>query len=277
MTKHLRTAAATALIVFLLTFTKEYTNLESAPQQKNAERIITIRGLLIHYDCLKPFPQPILGVNDLKRILVMGMPKCGTSSLKYLFQKSLGPRLGPAQVSHWMCGSKKHCGPCMHAAVAKNDDIGILKACGNFRVFTQMDFTEQMDGNGTCIFPQMDYMDRLYQDSPNATWILPFRNTTDWLQSVMNWGTNETNLGIRFERKCGWTEFTSENKTKIKQEEEVVQFICNHVKNVRQFVKDHPSLSLIEFDIYDEKAGEYLAETIPFLKASYWGQRNINK
>jgi hypothetical protein len=130
---------------------------------------------------------------------------------------------------------------------------------------------------GTCIFPQMDYMDRLYQDSPNATWILQFRNTTDWLRSVMNWGAPDSNMGMRFERTCGWKEFSSENKTKAKQEEEAAQFICNHVKNVRRFVKDHPSLSLIEFDIYDEKAGELLADTIPFLNASHWGQWNKSK
>ena len=39
---------------------------------------------------------------------------------------------------------------------------------------------------------------------------------------------------------------------------------------------DHPGLSLIECDIYDEKAGEYLAESIPILNASYWGHQNKN-
>jgi hypothetical protein len=112
----------------------------------------------------------------------------------------------------------------------------------------------------------MDYMDRLFQNSPNATWIMPFRNTIVWLRSVMNWWGNPNLglLGTSFERTCGWKEFSSENKTKTIQEEEVVQFICNHGKNVRQFVKDHPSLSL-EFDLHDEKAGKYLADTIPSL------------
>ena len=269
---------AAALIFVLSILTADFTRvdkLESASQQKNKTITLTPRDLLNRHDCLKPFSQPIVGVNDHKRILVMGMPKCGTTSLKYMFQKSLGKK----KVSHWRCDAKDEdeifCGKCMRAAVKMNDDIGILRACGDFQVFAQMDWYGKV--TGTCIFPQMVYMDRLYQDSPNATWIMQFRNTTDWLRSVMNWGPPTLKLGMRFEKKCGWEEFSPVNKTKMKQEAEVAQFICNHVKSVRQFVTDHPSLSLIEFDIYDEKAGEYLADTFLFLNASLWERQNKSK
>lgn len=225
-----------ALTVLFLIFTNQIhppKNINLV-QQKNQTITITPRDLLNHHDCLKPIPQPILGINDLNRILVMGMPKCGTSSLTHMFRKSLGYK----KVSHWYCNDNKtiYCGTCMRTAVEDDNNIGILRACGNFRVFAQMDMAGLPNPShkeaGSCIFPQIEYMDRLYRDSPNATWILPFRNTTDWLHSVMNWGPTHSKMGKRFERTCGWKEFSSENKTKAKQEEEVSQFICNHVKNL---------------------------------------------
>ena len=126
----------------------------------------------------------------------------------------------------------------------------------------------------TCILPQIEYLDRLYQDSPDAMWLLPFRNTSDWLRSVTKWGNQKLgSLAMRFASACGWKEFNIDNKNR---DNEVIQFICNHVRNVREFVMDHPSLSLIEFDIYDEKTGEHLAKSIPILNASNWGQQNKN-
>jgi hypothetical protein len=117
-----------ALTVLSLIFTEDLAllkkNPESALQQKNETIALTPRDLLNHHDCLKPIPQPILGVNDLKRILVMGMPKCGTSSLTHMFRQSLGDK----KVSHWNCNPKKYCGRCMSEPVKKNDDIGILRA-----------------------------------------------------------------------------------------------------------------------------------------------------
>ena len=46
-----------------------------------------------------------------------------------------------------------------------------------------------------------------------------------------------------------------DNKTEKKMLQLLATFICNHVKTVRQCVKDHPRLFLVEFDIYDDNTG----------------------
>ena len=47
---------------------------------------------------------------------------------------------------------------------------GILNSCGNFQIFAEMNYGGEAEKHcGTsCLFPQMDYMDELYQDSLNA-------------------------------------------------------------------------------------------------------------
>ena len=43
------------------------------------------------------------------------------------------------------------------------------------------------------------------------------------------------------------------------KKEEITNFFIQHVRRIRNFVSDHPSMTLIEFDIEDDNTGEYLA------------------
>lgn len=54
------------------------------------------------------------------------------------------------------------------------------------------------------------------------------------------------------------------------------RFFCNHVRRVRAWVADHPTLSLIEFSIEDPHAGHYMASLFP-VDAADWGNSNENK
>ena len=53
--------------------------------------------------------------------------------------------------------------------------------------------------------------------------------------------------------------------------------MCNHVRNIRQFVSTHPTIRLIEFKIEGADTGEYLASLFPGSLASNWGQANVQK
>ena len=229
----------------------------------------------INHSCLSPIPDPILGANDFSRIINMGMPKAGTRSLTKIFDKSSNFN---DSASHWTCtGNKGYCGVCIKekiiAARENNNSTSdnmqqnnIFSSCGDHKVFGQMDYV--MDG--TCVFPQIDYLEELYQDAPNATWILPFSNTIDWLRSVTTCkSSNKAPMASRFVDICGWEEFHLRNP---KRQEDVDQFICNHVKSVRKFVKNHPSLSLVEYDIKDKNVGEILENVFPFLDGSKWDE-----
>ena len=65
---------------------------------------------LINHSCLNPIPDPVLGANDFSRIINMGMPKAGSTSLTELFNTSSGFN---HSASHWKCGEKFFCGECI--------------------------------------------------------------------------------------------------------------------------------------------------------------------
>ena len=50
-------------------------------------------------------------------------------------------------------------------------------------------------------------------------------------------------------------------------------FFCNQVERVRDFVAKHPSHALIEVDIEDSSAGEFLSQAFA-IPSSCWGQNN---
>jgi len=235
-----------------------------------------------NFSCLEPQPTPILGTHDLSRILNVGFMKCGSSSINDLFKYS------GFKTSHWSCGrSKKEgkfiqhggCAQCMEKQMNMlgenvTNGTGILSNCGNHTVFTQMDFISFVKKNQTdhkCIFPQIQYLNELYHDSPHATWILPFRNVTKWIESI----THYHFMRKRMSKFCNFPELGFHNeKNKKKTDEDFVNVVCNHVKQIRQFVNEHPTLSLVEFSIEDPNAGKFLASVFPGVNGTAWGHAN---
>jgi hypothetical protein len=218
----------------------------------------------LNADCLQPLDRPILGTHDLSRILNMGMPKMGSSSLAKLFSKNFFQR-------HFHCGRAGYCGSCMREAAREEKDL--LVNCGNFTVWTQMDHDTGRDA----VYPQIQYLAELYEAAPHATFLLPFRNISAWVNSMTNWdahGRVQWTLRKRFEKSAfpevDWTRDNGKNDSDYNI------FFCNHVRRVRTWVADHPSLSLIEFSIDDPHTGDYLASLFP-VDAADWGKANENK
>ncbi len=123
--------------------------------------------------------------------------------------------------------------------------------------------------SGKCVYPQVHYLNALYNEAPDATWLLPFRNVTSWIGSITRWKNIRTHISNYCDfKRLG---FQRQNKN---PDEDFVRLYCNHVKHIRDFVKEHPSLSLVEFSIEDPYAGEYLAGIFPGVNATFWGQAN---
>lgn len=75
--------------------------------------------------------------------------------------------------SHWECGKGKGlCADCMKNAAASG--LKPLESCGNFQAFMQMDKDS--------FFPQIELLEQIHNESPNATFLLMFRNTSDWFR-----------------------------------------------------------------------------------------------
>jgi hypothetical protein len=205
--------------------------------------------------------------------LNLGMPKCGTTSQQDFFL------CAHYKASHSVLKDKSHQGLCMRDAARAN--VPVLEAC------TQgADALTEMDANSAfgipykqgpytsderrddCFFPQLSLVQEFHDDDPNATFMLPFRPVKDWFDSVMNWGKG---FGIKEIMACDLPNSPRGVPDITRPKEEIVaeieQFICSHVIHVRNFVKDHPSHALIEYDLYDKPGtGKVLGSFFPDVK-----------
>ena len=191
-------------------------------------------------------------------ILVVGLPKTGTSTIHSFFARS-GYRS-----SHYKCMDDLFCGLCIKAAVQQGKPP--LKSCGDYEVWAQMD----IENLGLCHFPQIHNLEELHQESPNATFILSHRNMTRWARSVTNWVGAARSMASRL-WKCN-------NGPKTKKADDLIQWHLEHIQRIRDFVKSHPSHALVEINIEDPTAGNIMARHFG-APATNWGHENdsLNK
>lgn len=122
-------------------------------------------------------------------ILLMGMPKTGTSTVHAFFERS-GYRS-----SHYRCIDRLYCGLCIRAALQKGQPA--LKSCGDYEVWAQMD----VENLGQCHFPQIVNLEELHNEAPNATFVLTHRNMTRWAKSVKNWVGATRSMAARLAKR----------------------------------------------------------------------------
>ena len=218
-------------------------------------------------DCFTPLPEPVLGTHDLSRIINVGMPKVGSSSIQAYFRHSYGI----SKARHFHCGRAGNCGKCIRRAVRNGQPP--LVSCGNFTVYSQID--QLTNNRGLCNFPQVLYLEQIYQENPHATFLLPMRNISAWYRSLAHWTAHgrATLMTHRFQ-KCAlpMLNFTAQMGSK---EQDYAMLMCNHVRHVRQFVRQHPTLTLIEFQLENNDTGALLERLFPGTFARYWGQSNV--
>jgi hypothetical protein len=193
--------------------------------------------------------------NGKSPILVMGMPKSGTTSINDFFQ------CNGLTASHQYCGGVGFCG----LAIRDNLHRHLPPLHGfdeRFDVFTQLDTNIPPS---KCYYPQMQALEEIHQHYPNTTLILNTRNSTAWLHSVNTW----SGMRKRF-IKCDLPGFPEGVGAK---DEEMLEFYQNHLERIREFAKRYPSHRLIEVSINDENAGDILASAFR-LDATCWGHSN---
>jgi hypothetical protein len=193
-----------------------------------------------------PLPTPII---------VVGMPKAGTTSITDFFNRS------GYNTTHFLCYDSPliHCGLCIRDAV--NRSLPPLQTCGQYTVWSQIDVEYPPD---RCHFPQIVNLPELHAESPHATFVLNRRNMTQWIQSVKSWSRHMD------ERLAG-----CEHGPRSANTSDMIQWHVKQIDRVRQFVRDHPSHALVEFDIADETTGILLA-TLFQTSATHWGTSNSN-
>jgi Sulfotransferase domain len=189
-------------------------------------------------------------------ILLVGMPKTGTSTIHAFFERS-GYRS-----SHYKCTNGLYCGLCIRVAVEQGKPP--LQTCGDYEVWAQMDF----ENLGNCHFPQITDLHALHQEAPHATMLLNLRNMTRWVRSVKHWvGGGQRSMAARL-TKC-------KGGPKSKEAEDLIQWNNDHIQRIRDFVQKHPSHRLVEINIEDPRAGQIMELHFGAASpASNWGHEN---
>ena len=197
-----------------------------------------------------PLPRPVLN---------LGFPKAGSTTMHLFFE------CGGWKSSHQFCSRRRinTCAQCMKDAIFKG--LPPVTTCGKraqrfhteVEVFTQLDYTSE----SICYWPQIQALEEIHRDKPNATFILGMRDFDKWFNSVNNWN----GYTARIMKFCNFT--TSRNKESFKV------FYCSQVERVRKFVSDHPSHALIELDIENENAGFIMSKLFD-INQTCWGHAN---
>ena len=141
-------------------------------------------------------------------IIVMGLPKAGTTSIGSYFQCGFGQEY-QHRVSHYDChkdpypierqihGARLGCGGRMNNNFVEKRLV--FHSIDHFDVYSEIDLLYP----NHIFFPQLRFIERIYDAYPNATWILNLRNTTEWAKSITRSGlrpklANSKDLHPRF-------------------------------------------------------------------------------
>jgi hypothetical protein len=225
-------------------------------------------------------------------ILVVGMPKSGTTSIRDFF------RCNGHNASHWKCAAtedntdtsaapssgrrggrtirieKPRSKFCAHV-IKDNIDNGRppLLHTGNYEVYAQMDLelpdiAVKHGKPFACYMPQVNDLQALSDAYPHATFILNTRNASHWVHSLRTFMDFDEKL-----KTCDMTGFPAGYGD---TDEEFETFFHQHSQHIRQFVKDHPTHTLVEINIEDPNAGSQLANAFG-LYEECWAKRNAGK
>jgi hypothetical protein len=186
-------------------------------------------------------------------ILNVGMPKAGSNTLKS-FLKCAGVKTNHAQ-----------CGPGMLYA-ASQDNAPLNNGCGGKHGADAMLQMDMIKPPLNCVFPQIQLLDEIHQEHPNATFILNFRPVNDWIKSVRNW----PNMLNRFSR-CDLPGLPEGVGGK---DQELRNWYCGHVRHIREFVALYPSHALIELDLYDTERSARVMAKLFQVNETCWGHAN---
>jgi hypothetical protein len=189
-------------------------------------------------------------------ILNVGMPKCGSSTLQTFF-KCAGWNVRHNQAGH-----------CMEKALLEGKPpIQGCRLSRGKQALLQLDV--QLPPN--CFFPQISLLDEIHQEKPHATFVMNFRPVDDWIRSARSW--SEDMVG-RWSQ-CMLPGLIKEGGRLTDQE--IRNWLCGHVKHIREFVKRYPTHKLIELDLYDTEGSSEAMSSLFNTKATCWGTSNVNK
>ena len=209
-------------------------------------------------------------------IIVLNLPKSGTTALWQYFECGLGPD----QAVHWWTPNthdKHHktgdrlIGPCLHANI--RDGTPPLQGCGeNYKVWLDAGYANQTH----CFQPAVHGLEAIYQHYPHATLLWVSRDTASWYQSVQRWrplmrkwSSSQNNCRQSFFPNTDGTEAVG-----MLEQKDFVAFYERTRQHARDFARTHPSLTYLEPPsgtvLSSPSLGPWLEENVGIDHAKCW-------
>jgi hypothetical protein len=120
--------------------------------------------------------------------------------------------------------------------------------CGGYDIWSDLGVAK----DDRCFYPSLHAMDAIYQNYPNATILMVVRDTDSWVNSMTNW--REGKLKKRLST-CPSVGFPLE-------EDNFAEFYDWHTEMIRNFTREHPSLTYIEVKLESNETADILEERI---------------
>ena len=196
-------------------------------------------------------------------IINLGLPKSGSTSIRDFFS------CGNLTASHFKC----HSGPC-GMCVDQNLQAGrpALHGCGDYHVWAQLDWAPiglPIQKKKQCFFPQLSALKELHTQFPEATFVLPTRPPRHWIASVDHW----QHADYRMREVLAACNLPGLPSGRAPNDSELADFYVQHSRAVRTFVANHPSHTLIEFDLEEPDVAQKLA-LASGVPAACWSKSN---
>lgn len=177
-----------------------------------------------------------------KLVLLLGFPKSGTSSFNDLF-KSL-----KFKTYHQIFDHTHDIGAMIQSNYNQNKRLLCFlddKKHENYShvCITQMDSHHKLLG----FFPQNTHLSQIYDENPDAIFILNVRDPLELLNSMRNWGTYDKRLLQKNPELFDNTTGTDDART--------IQMINNHYTKVEKFFENKDA-KFIKFDINTDKVSK---------------------
>lgn len=186
-------------------------------------------------------------------IILLGMPKSGTSSFQELFT-----RLGYKSY-HWT-KENKHIG-----TIIKNNKINNKPLLCDFLdtdVITQMDVCIN---EHNCYWPQIVDYKQIIKENPNAIFILNKRNPEELLSSFKRWGNLDKRL-FKYNPEI----------IADKTDKGFIEFIENFYLDIELYFKENQNVKFISYSITNDKI-QKLKKYIDIKNIQNFPKINVNK
>ncbi|GKY98290.1 hypothetical protein MPSEU_000786600 [Mayamaea pseudoterrestris] len=221
-------------------------------------------------------------------VIVVGFPKSGTTSIWNYFNCS------DVVAQHYCAyGEINDAPPCQRGTMASciinnmGQNKPLFDKCGDYQVYAQIDGERpKQPGLGmrfendtwslaapfSHFLPQVFNLDDIHRHYPDATFVLPLREPMVWAYSVMHWFMMKRWIINEYMSKNSSLEFDM-----IGYGDQRRAFLAkvydDHSRNVREFVKKHPSHTLVEVNITDPNASKIMSYAFG-LSETCWGHKN---